>query len=81
MTVRHDLGPLRQTDELTHFGGAAALEQPLERDVDRSRDVAMARVAVSTRDAVELGSRPHVQEREVVVAEASTELVQPYVCH
>ena len=81
MAVRHDLGSLRQSDQLTYFSGATALEKPLERDVDRSRDVAMARVAVSTCDAVELGSRPHVQEREVVVAEASTELVQPYVCH
>jgi len=81
MAVRDDLDPLDQPHERAHLFGASALEQLLEREVRRARDVAMTRIAVRTGEAVELGSRPHVEEREVVVAEAPTELVERHVCH
>jgi len=81
MAVRDDLDPLDQPHERAHLFGASALEQLLERKVRRARDVAMTRIAVRTSEAVELGSRPHVEEREVVVAEAPTQLVERHVCH
>ena len=81
MAVRDDLGPLGQPHERAHLLRAPALEQSVEREVRRARYVAMTRIAMRTGQALELRSRPHVEEREVVVAEAPTELVEHHVCH
>lgn len=81
MAVRDDLDALGMPDERTHLVRAPALEQSLEREIRGARDVSLARIAVCAGMAVELGSRPDVQELEIVVAEAPTELVERHVCH
>ena len=81
MAVRDDLDALGMPDERAHLVRAPAFEQSLEREIRGARDVSMARIAVCAGMAVELGSRPHVEEREIVVAEAPTELVEGHVCH
>ena len=81
MAVRDDLDALGMSDERTHLFRTPALEQSLEREVRGAGDVPVTRIAVRTGMAVELGSRPHVEESEIVVAEAPTELVERHVCH
>jgi hypothetical protein len=81
MAVRDDLDSLDEPNERAHLLRVPALEQTLEREVRRARDVAMTRIAVRTGEALELGARPHVEKREVVVAETPPQLVERHVCH
>lgn len=81
MAIRDDLDPLGQPHERAHLLCTLALEQALEREVRGAGNVAMTRIAVRTGEADELGARPHVEELEVVVAEAPTQLVERHVCH
>ena len=58
-----------------------ALEDPLEREVDGARDVAVTRVAVRLGSAVELERRPHVDDDEPVLAEPPAQLRERHVFH
>jgi hypothetical protein len=81
VTVGDDLDALCQPDEGSHVAGASAFEQAIEWKIHRTGDMTLPRVAVSACFAVELRSCPNVEEREVIVAEASTKFVQHHVFH
>ena len=81
MAVRDDLDPFGEAHELTHFGRAPALQNAIERQVDRPGDVTLPRVAVGSGETLELRLRPDVEKNATSLAEAATELVQGYVCH
>ena len=81
MAVRDDLRALGKADEPPHLLGAPALEDALEREVDRARDVAVARVAVGARDALELEWRSDVEEGDRVAVEEPSQLLERHVLH
>ncbi len=81
MAVRHDVGALGQTDEITHLDRAAALENALEREVDGAGDVTVPGIAVRTGGSVELERRANVEQRHPLPGEKPTQLVERHLLH
>lgn len=81
MAIRDDLAAFGMTHECAHLSCAHAFEKSIEREVRRARDVALARVAVGARSALELERGPDVEEDEVVLAQSTPELVEGYLVH
>src|SRR5436305_10302155 len=73
MAVGDDLRTLGQADELAYaLGGsrtAGRLEQLADVDVARARDMTLARIARAAAAARVLVRRPHVEDRQGLVAE------------
>jgi hypothetical protein len=81
VAVGDDLGTLGETDDGANLFGVPALEDPVERNVDRPGDVSLARIAVGTGGAFELVRGAHVDQREPFVTEPLAQLGERHVSH
>jgi hypothetical protein len=81
MAVGDDLDTLWEAHQRSHFSGRAALEEPVEGEAPRTRDVTLPRIARCTRLSFELLCGSHVQDEQPFFAEPTPELVERYVFH
>lgn len=81
MTVRHDFGARWEPNQGSNLSGRPAGEKYLEREVPSARDVPLPRITRGSGRSVELVSRSHVEENQILVADTAAKLVERYVFH